>query len=120
LVPGLFEAALQDSLELTRKLADRERLDVRFRVPDGALAKPTSTLSKMVQRLVEASILRPGADAEAAAEIVWRKEEAYAYLSRTPIPVNYLERAAKTFANSMETRRIRRSLHRLATRNKRP
>lgn len=120
LVSGVFEAALQDAVSLTAKMAERERLDVRFRITPEALANKTSNLSRLVAQLIDEGVVQTTADAESASVIAWRKQEAYAYLARTPIPVNFLERAAKFFANSMETRRIRRSLHRLATRKRAP
>lgn len=120
LVSGVFEPALLDAVEHTSKQAQRERLDVRFRVAKDALHRKTSNLSRLVARLVDEGVIRRAQEPEAASEIAWRKEEAYGYLARTPIPVHYLERAAKSFAASMETRRIRRSLHRLATRPRGP
>jgi hypothetical protein len=118
LVSGPFETALRSTMDLVAKQAQREHLEFRFRVAPDALARSASNLSLTIKRLIAAGVLKVDDDAEKPAEITWTKEAAYAYLARTPVPPQFLERSAKAFLRGLETARIRRSLHRLATRHR--
>lgn len=101
---GVFDLALAETVKALEKQLARERIQLRFRLRRNALAGKSSELDSTVRRLerdgwllVEPETLR----------LVLAGPTAYAYLSVQPLPINVLERAAKTLWRRLQVARLR-------------
>lgn len=111
LEPAVTVVALRQTLAVMEKQMGRERIRPTFR-----LTAKGGTIKRAFERLEREHKIRRSAEPGAPSDIVWPRDEAYAWLGTTPFSIGFFERAAKVFWKQHETARIRVSLHRLATR----
>jgi hypothetical protein len=115
LVAGVLDVALAQTMDVVAKQMARERLQPTFRLGSVGGKKLHAGLQASLGKLRKAGHIRDDGEWTILA---WNPHDAFLWLSATVLPLNFLERAAKVFYGQHETARIRRSLHRIATRPK--
>lgn len=101
---GVFDLALAETVKALQKQLTRERVQLQFRLRRDALAGTTSQLSLTLRRLEREGWLSLEPE---TLRLSLSGTTAYAYLAVQPLPINVLERAAKTLWRRLQVARLR-------------
>ena len=101
---GVFDLALAETVKALEKQLDRERIRLGFRLRRSALAGKASQLAANLRRLEREGWLTLGPD---VLRLTVPGTTAYAYLAVQSLPINVLERAAKTLWRRLQVARLR-------------
>jgi hypothetical protein len=101
---GVLDAALRETLAQLRPAAEKTRVRARFRLASDALARPNSNLSKALARLEADGLVRRSTEEFV---VSLSGPQAYVELEALPVPLEFVERAAKVFLKRHAIARIR-------------